>query len=76
MVCFGANLRAFIFEQITNDNTSLLKEDIQSKINQMFTNIKVNSLEINQYPDNNSINLILSYSVPNTDINDKIEITF
>lgn len=73
---FGANLRAFIFEQITNDNISLLKEDIQQKINQMFTNIHINDLQINQYPDNNMINLILFYSVPNTDINDKLEINF
>lgn len=73
---FGANLRAFIFEQITNDNISLLKEDIQQKINQMFNNIVVNTLEIKQYPDNNMINVVLTYSVPNTDINDKLEINF
>ena len=36
---FGANLKAFIFEQINNDNTSFLKQDIQSKINQYFPNI-------------------------------------
>jgi hypothetical protein len=73
---FGANLRAFIFEQITNDNISFLKEDIQLKINEYFSNIKVNSLEINQYPDTNSINVILFYEVPNTNINDQLELEF
>ena len=34
---FGANLQTFIFEQINNDNLSFLKEDIQSKINQYFS---------------------------------------
>ena len=39
---FGANLRAFIFEQMTNDNISFLKNDIQTLINQYFINIKIN----------------------------------
>jgi phage baseplate assembly protein W len=73
---FGANLKAFIFEQITNDNTSLLKEDIQAKINEYFTNINVVSLEIDSFPDTNEINVKLTYNVPNTNISDKIEITF
>lgn len=73
---FGANLRAFIFEAITSGNLSNLKDDIQSKINQMFSNIRVENLEINQFPDQNAINLILDYSIPNTNITDKVEITF
>ncbi len=73
---FGANLRAFIFEQINNDNLSLLKEDIQSKINQYFSNINVTSLELNSIPDTNEVNIKLTYNIPNTNISDKIEITF
>ena len=73
---FGANLRAFIFEQITNDNISFLKEDIQTKINEYFSNINVVSLEINQLPDTNEITVKLTYNIPNTNISDKIEITF
>ncbi len=73
---FGANLKAFIFEQITNGNTSFLKNDIQVKINQFFTNINVNNLEIDEFPDHNTINLKLFYSIPNTNITDKIEINF
>ena len=73
---FGANLRAFIFEQITNDNISFLKEDIQTKINEYFSNINVVSLEINSLPDTNEVNIKLTYNIPNTNISDKIEITF
>lgn len=73
---FGANLRAFIFEQINNDNLSFLKDDIQTKINQYFSNINVNDLEINQNTDSNSITVMLNYSVPNTSISDNLEITF
>lgn len=73
---FGANLRAFIFEQINSDNLEFLKDDIQTKINQYFSNINVNNLEINQNTDSNSITVMLNYSVPNTSISDNLEITF
>ena len=73
---FGANLRAFVFEQITSGNLDFLKEDIQSQINQYFTNIQVDQLEILQYPDYNEINIKLFYSIINTGTTDQIEITF
>tara|TARA_R110000868_G_scaffold29939_1_gene111356 strand:- start:1896 stop:2303 length:408 start_codon:yes stop_codon:yes gene_type:complete len=73
---FGANLRAFIFEQITNDNLDGLKENIQSLIIQYFSNIKVDKLDILQYPDTNEINVQLYYSIINTGITDQVQISF
>ena len=73
---FGANLRAFIFEQISNDNISNLKEDIQQQLNKYFSNIKIEKLDVLQYPDNNEINVVMDYSIVNTGITDKIEINF
>ena len=52
---FGANLRAFIFEQITTDNLDGLKENIQLLVTQYFTNIKIEKLSISQNPDTNEI---------------------
>jgi len=73
---FGANLRAFIFEQISSDNISFLKESIQSLINKYFTNIRVEKLDILEYPDTNEINVKLIYSIINTGITDQVQITF
>jgi phage baseplate assembly protein W len=73
---FGANLRAFIFEQITNDNLDGLKENIQSLITQYFPNIKIDKLDILQYPDNNEIDVQLYYSIINTGITDQVQISF
>ena len=73
---FGANLRAFLFEQITSDNLDGLKENIQSLISQYFTNIKVEKLDILQYPDTNEINVQLYYSIINTGITDQVQISF
>lgn len=73
---FGANLRGFIFEQISNDNISNLKEDIQQQLSKYFSNIKIEKLDVLQYPDNNEINVVMNYSIVNTGITDKIEINF
>ena len=73
---FGANLRAFIFEQISSDNITFLKESIQSLVSKYFTNIKVEKLDILEYPDNNEINVQLTYSIINTGITDQVQISF
>ena len=73
---FGANLRAFIFEQITNDNLDFLKEDIQNLIGLYFNNIKVESLNIDKQPDYNEITISLTYSIINTGITDQVQISF
>ena len=43
---FGANLRKFIFEQISTDSISFLKENIQNLLKTYFSNIKVEKLDI------------------------------
>jgi phage baseplate assembly protein W len=73
---FGANLRAFIFEQIATDNLNILKERIQQLLTLYFPNIKIDNLEILQYPDTNEINVVLNYSIINIGVTDQVEITF
>jgi phage baseplate assembly protein W len=73
---FGANLRAFVFEQISTDNIDSLKENIQLLVSKYFNNISVESLDILEYPDNNEITIQLVYSIINTGITDQVQISF
>ena len=73
---FGGGLRKYIFTQIEQDNLDFLKEDIQDKINQNFPNILLGSVEILENLNYNSINVIINYSIPNTDINDELQLSF
>jgi phage baseplate assembly protein W len=73
---FGANLRAFIFEQIAQENLDFLKKDIQNLLGLYFNNIKINNLEILSSQDNNEVTISLTYSILNTGNNDQIQITF
>jgi len=73
---FGANLRIFIFEQISSDSMDSLKETVQSLISQYFVNIKVDNLNILQSPDTNEVTIQLYYTIINTGITDQIQISF
>lgn len=73
---FGADLRAFIFEQITNDNIDSLQTDIQSLLIEYFPIISIDNLNILQDPNNNAINIQLYYSIKNTGITDQAQIIF
>tara|TARA_Y100001972_G_scaffold56560_1_gene69571 strand:- start:16602 stop:17072 length:471 start_codon:yes stop_codon:yes gene_type:complete len=73
---FGGGLRSFIFEQITIGNLDFLKERIEDDLNRFFSDVIINNLDILQKEDSNTINISLTYSVINTDINDTLEMNF
>jgi len=73
---FGGGLRAFVFEQIATDNLDFLKERISSDLGIFFPNVFIGSLEITKQEDFNTITVILTYNVINTNINDTLEIDF
>jgi len=73
---FGGGLRAFIFQQITDDNLDFLQEEISEKLKIFFNNIKIENLNITDNKDINTITVTLSYSIKNTNISDSIEIDF
>jgi phage baseplate assembly protein W len=71
---FGGGLRAFIFEQITKQETDFLLQDVKDKITLYFPNVDIKSLEISSIEDENTIKIDLTYAVKNTNITDNIEI--
>jgi len=73
---FGGGLREYVFTQIEKNNLEFLKEDIQHKLNQNFPNVVLNSINILENKDFNSINVIINYSIPHTDINDELQLSF
>lgn len=73
---FGANLRSFIFEQITTGNLEGLKEYVQSQISSNFPNVIIASLNILSDTDNNEVTVELKYNIKDTGITDQIQITF
>ena len=73
---FGAGLRAYIFKAISLQNFDFIKEDIQEKIRQNFPNIEVDEVEVIRTTSENTIQINITYSIPNTGINDTLELNF
>ena len=73
---FGAGLRNFIFTQIQTDNLDFIKEDVQTKINDNFNNISVEEINVFRGVDENTVKINIAYSIPNTGINDTLELNF
>jgi phage baseplate assembly protein W len=73
---FGGNLRAFIFQQISEGNTESLKQDIQYQLGVYFPNVIVASLNIDSIPDFNQITVELTYNIKDTGITDTVQLAF
>jgi|TARA_B100001093_G_scaffold156409_1_gene149040 phage baseplate assembly protein W len=73
---FGAGLRQYIFTQIETENLDFIKEDIQTKLDDNFSNIQVESIEVLRNINENTIQINIKYSIPNTGINDTLELNF
>jgi len=73
---FGGGLRKFIFTQIQQNNLEYLKEDVQTKINNNFPNVNILELNVLTNNDQNEITVQIIYNIPNTNINDQLELNF
>jgi phage baseplate assembly protein W len=62
---FGANIRAQLFGQITSDNLSALEIKLTNDIKKYFPSVRINSLTLSPEYEENSINLVIVYSILN-----------
>ena len=73
---FGGDLRNFLFQQLSENEVSNLKQMILDKIANNFPSINVEQCEILTNPEDNEVTIFLQYSVDNTNINDSVNIEF
>ena len=73
---FGAGLREYIFTQIDNQDFTFIKEDLQLKIVENFDNIQLEEVSVFENENENTINVNIDYSIPNTGMNDTLELNF
>ena len=73
---FGGGLREFIFTQINSNNFDYIKEEVESRLETNFPNIELESVEVLKDVNENTIIVKILYNVPNTGINDTLELNF
>ncbi len=71
---FGANLRDFIGEGINDGTNTAIQERIRSNINIEFPEILVKSIDFDNQPETNKINLFVNYLIRNIGVEDEINI--
>ena len=71
---FGANIRAFLFEDITEPNLRALEMKLQNDIPLYFSNVKITKLNFVSLYDSNTVQLNIDFNVYETPQN--IQITF
>ena len=62
---FGSNIRKYIFENITTNSISNLQNQLQDDLKSYFPNVIFNEVKIIPNFDDNSINIVVNYSIYN-----------
>ena len=71
---FGSGLRGVIFEQVTEDTSAVIEDLIRGGGEQFFPQVLIESLDIELNPNNGIINIYLTYTVINTNIEDALQL--
>ena len=72
---FGGDLRATLFESISNQNLEALESQIRDQLEVLFPTVSVENLKVDSIPDKNLISISLKYKVLNQSL-DEIQINF
>jgi len=73
---FGAGLREQLFEQITDDSAITLEALVKTGVEDNFPNVNVTQIQVTPAYDQNTINIVFSYSISNTGQTDQITLNF
>ena len=71
---FGSGLRELMFNPLTDDLVDDIEELVINGINTYFQQVVINDLQVNLLQESNTVNIILNYSILNTNIGDQLEI--
>ena len=71
---FGSGLRGVIFEQVTEDTSAVIEDLIRGGVEQFFPQVLIESLDIELSPNDGIINIYLTYTVINTNIEDTLQL--
>ena len=73
---FGANMRDFVFEQITSPNNDLLYDRVKSELENNFPAVALQDLQLLTSEDYNTIQVVIKYNINPFGIQDQLNLTF
>ena len=69
---FGSDIRTLLFENIDQDSIENTKTTIVAELSNYFPRLRVNKFEINTRPDYNTLEVVMRYSIINSNIEDEL----
>ena len=72
---FGGDLRATLFESISNQNLEALESQVRDQLEVLFPTVSIEELRVDSIPDKNLVSISLKYKVLNQSL-DEIQINF
>ena len=72
----GAGLRALLFDQMTEDKKEQINYVVRQGISDWFPSVVIQNLETVYSQDTNTVTVLLTYSVIQTNIQDQLVINF
>jgi len=72
----GAGLRALLFDQMTEDKKEQINYVVRQGISDWFPSVVIQNLETAYSQDTNTVTVLLTYSVLQTNIQDQLVINF
>jgi phage baseplate assembly protein W len=73
---FGAGIREQLFEQISQGTVQNMEDIITFGLGDYFPQVTLDKLSVNASPDQNFLQIYISYSMKNSNIKDEILINF
>ena len=68
---FGVGIRSFLFGQFGPSTSGAIKARVADQVTTYLPYIRLNDLQVDNHPDENTINLRINYSVPSAGITDE-----
>lgn len=69
---FGSGIKRLLFENISEDSLLTIKSRILKELVLYFPRIEVKDLQIGMIPDSNQIDVYMTYSIKNSNVDDEI----
>ena len=73
---FGAPLRNLLFENINQETSTRVEDEVRRGLVEYFPRVIPTQLEVQASPDTNTVTLALRYAISDTNIEDDLVINF
>lgn len=73
---FGSDIRKLLFDNITEEKIDALEGIVARDVDLFFPRIRPTDISVRANPDNNSVILVMKYSIIDTNIEDELIINF